>query len=59
MEEVLRSWYTHYGQVFQQGRETCEHIRTLENQQGLEEAMRRTIQDKIVLETTKLEKIEK
>ena len=31
-EEVLRSWYTHYGQVFQQARETREHIKTLENQ---------------------------
>ena len=58
-EEVLRNWYTHYDQVFQWDRETCEHIKTLENQQGLDEAMRSTIQEKIVLETTQLEKLDK
>ena len=58
-EEVLRSWYTHYGQVFQQARETHEQIKTLENQQGLDEAMWSTIQHQIILETTKLEKPEK
>ena len=34
-EEVLRNWYTYYGQVFQQIRETREHIKKLENKQGL------------------------
>ena len=29
IEEVLCSWYTHYGQVFQQDRESREHIKTL------------------------------
>ena len=58
-EEVLHSWYTHYGQVFQHARETCEHMKTLDNRQGLDETMRSTIQDQIVLETTKLEKLER
>ena len=55
----MRKWYTYYGQVFQQLRETRENIKTLENQQGLPEAMKSTIQDQIVLGTTKLEKLEK
>ena len=58
-EEVLRSWYTNYGQIFQHAQETREHIKTRENQQGLEEAMRSTVQNHIVLETTNLEKLEK
>ena len=58
-EEVLWNWYTYYGQVFQQDRKTREHIKSLENQQGMEEAMRSTIQNQIVLKTTKLEKLEK
>ena len=58
-DEVLRNRYTYYGQVFQQLRETRENIKTLENQQGLPEAMKSTIQDQIVLGTTKLEKLEK
>ena len=44
-EEVLCSWYTHYGQVFQQAQETHKHIKKLENQQGFEDAMRRKIQE--------------
>ena len=56
-EEVLQNWYTYYGQVFQQDRDTREHIKTLENQQGLEEAMRSTVQDQIVLESAKLKKL--
>ena len=59
IEEVLHSWYTHYGLVFQQDQETHEQIKTLENLKGLDEAMNSTIQDHIVLETTKLEKLEK
>ena len=59
IEEVLRNWYTHYDQVFQWDRETCEHIKTLENQSDLDKEMRSTIQHQIVLETTKLEKLEK
>ena len=55
----MRKWYTYYGQVFQQLRETRENIKTLENQQGLPEEMKSTVQDQIVLETTKLEKLEK
>ena len=57
--EVLRNRYTYYGQVFQQLRETRENIKTLENQQVLPEAMKSTVQDQIVLETRKLEKLEK
>ena len=54
----MRNWYTYYGQVLQQLRETHEHIKTLENQQGLSEAMNNTVQDQIVLESTNLEKLE-
>ena len=49
-EEVLCSWYTHYGQVFLQAQETHDHIKTLENRRSLDEAMRSTIQEQIVLE---------
>ena len=57
-EEVLRSWYTYYGQVFQQVRQTNEHIQNLEKQQGLDDNMRTKIQDHIILETAILEKLE-
>ena len=59
IEEVLRSWYTYYGQVFQQTLQTHEHIQKLEKQQGLDDTMRIKIKDHIILETTKLEKLEK
>ena len=56
INKVLRSWYTYYGQVFQQ---TREHIQNLEKQQGLDDTMRSTIWDQIILEKSKLEKLEK
>ena len=56
-EEVLWNWYTYYGQVFRQAWETREHIKTLENKKGLEEAMRSIVQYYIVLESTKLKKL--
>ena len=31
IEEMLRNWYTYYGQVFKQLHETWENIRTLDN----------------------------
>ena len=58
-EEVLRNWPTYYGQVFQQSRQTREKIQEPKKRRGREETMRNTIQDHIVLETAKLQKLEK
>ena len=49
----------HYGQVFEQIRETNELISSLQNHQSSTEAMAQTIHDQLVLEMTKLEKLEK
>ena len=57
--EVLRDWPTYYGQVFQQTRQIREQIQVLEKRRGIDETMLNTIQDQIVLETTKLQKLEK
>ena len=58
-EEVLHDWPTYYGQVFQQTRQTREQIQALERRKGTKEALRNQIQDQIVLETAKLQKLEK
>ena len=58
-DEVLRDWPTYYGQVFQQTCKTREMIQVLEKRRGIEETMRSTIQEQIVLETTKLQKLER
>ena len=58
-EEVLRDWPTYYGQVFQQTRQAQKQIKALETIKGTKEALRNKIQDQIVLETTKLQKLEK
>ena len=58
-EEVLRDWPTYYEQVFQQTRQTREHIQALERRKRTEEALRNTIQDQIVLETAKLQRLER
>ena len=58
-EEVLRDWPTYYGQVFQHTRQTQEHIQTLERRKSTKEALRNTIQDQIVLEKTKLQRLER
>ena len=53
-EEVLHDWNTYYRQVFQQTRQIREQIQVLENRRGINEIMRSTIQDQIILETTKV-----
>ena len=58
-EEVVRSWVTYYGQVFHQVRNTRELIKSLQSQWGDIETLNKTIQDQLVLETTKLDKLEK
>ena len=58
-EEVLRDWPTHYGQVYQQTRQTCQGIQALESRKTTEVALRLTIEEQIVLETNKLHKLER
>ena len=50
-EEVLRSWVTYYSQVFQQQRNTREQIKPLQNHRGDTEAMKKIMQDQLMLET--------
>ena len=57
--EVLHDWPTYHGQVIQQTLQSREQIQVLEKRQGINEKMRSTIQYHIVLETTKLEKLER
>ena len=53
-EEVLRDWLAYYGQVYQQTRQTRQEIQALEKRKVIEEALRSTIENQIVLETTEL-----
>ena len=57
--EVLHDWPTYYRQEFQQTRQTHDQIQVLEKRRGINETMRSTIRYHIVLETTKLQKLEK
>ena len=57
-EEVLRDWPTYYGQVYQQTRQTQQGIQALESRKTMETTLRPIIEDQIVLETTKLQKLE-
>ena len=59
IEGVLRDWPTYYGQVFQQTRQTRQEIQALEKRKSMKEALKSTIEDQIVLETTKLQKLER
>ena len=58
-EEVLRDHPTNYGQVYQQTWQTQQGIQALENRKITEAALRPTIAEQIVLETTKLQKLER
>ena len=58
-EGVLWDWPTYYGQVFQQTRQTRQQIQALEKRKSMEEVSRSTIQDQIVLETAKLQRLER
>ena len=59
MEEILRDWPTYYGQVDQQTGQTRQEIQALEKRKPTDTTLRGTIEDQIVLETTKLQKIER
>ena len=58
-EEVLKDWPTHYEQVYQQTRQTRQGIQVLESKKTTEEALRTIIEEQIVLETAKLQKLER
>ena len=58
-EEVLRDWPTHFGQVYQQTRQTRQGIQALESRKMTEAALRQTLEEQIVLETNKLQKLER
>ena len=58
-KEVLRDWPTHYGQVYQQTQQTQQGIQDLESRKTTEATLRPTIEEQIVLETTKLQKLER
>ena len=58
-EEVLRDQPNHYGQVYQQTRQTRQGIQALESRKTTELALRTTIEEQIVLETAKLQKLER
>ena len=53
-EGVLQDW-----KFFQQTRQTRQEIQALEKRKSMEEALRSTIKDQIMLETTKLQKLER
>ena len=55
IEGVLQDWLAYYGQVFQQ---TRQDIQELEKRKSMEEALISTIEDQIVLEINKLQKLE-
>ena len=58
-EEVLRDWLAYYEKVYQQIGQTRQEIQVLEKRKSTEEALRSTIENQIVLETTKLQKQER
>ena len=58
-EEVIRNWFTYYGQVFQHVRDMCVLIKSLHDRRGNIESMEKEIQYQLVLEMEKLGKLEK
>ena len=58
-KEILRDWPNYYGQVYQQTRQTRQGIHTLESRKTTEEALKTTIEEQIVLETVKLQTLER
>ena len=53
-EEILRDWPAYYRQVYPQTWKTRQGIRALKNRKTTDEALKTTIEEQIVLETTKL-----
>ena len=58
-EGVLRDCPNYYGQVFQQTQQTRGQIPALEKRKSTKEALRNTIQDQIMLETSKLQRLKR
>ena len=58
-KEVLQDWPTYYGKVYQQTRQTRQGIQALEKRKTTNETLRSAIKDQIVLETAKLQKLER
>ena len=58
-EELLRDWPAYYGQVYQCTRQTQQEVQALEKRKTTDEALRSTIEDQIVLEIDKLQKLER
>ena len=58
-EEILRDWPNYYGKVYQQTRQTRQGIQELENRKTTEEALRTITEEQIVLETAKLQRLER
>ena len=54
IEYMLHDSPTHYGQVYQQTRQTRQGIQALESRKMIESTLRQTIEDQIVLENNKL-----
>ena len=57
-EEVLWDWPNHYGQVYQQTRQARQGIQALESRKSTKAELRKTIEEQIVMETNKLQKLE-
>ena len=58
-EETLRDWPAYYGKVYQQNWQTQKEIQALVNRKTTDEALKTTIEEQIVLETAKLQKLER
>ena len=59
MEEVLWDCLAYYRQFYQQTRQTRQELQALKRRKSTDEALRSTIEDQIVLETAKLQKLER
>ena len=59
IEEILWDWPAYYRQVYQQIQQTQQGIQALKNRKTTDEALRSTIEEQIVLETTKLQKLKR
>ena len=57
-EELLRDWPAYYGQVYQCTRQTRQEVQALQKRKTTDEALKSTIENQIVLKTSKLQKLE-
>ena len=58
-EKILRDLPAYYGKFYQQNRQTRQGIQELESRKATEEELRTTIEEQIVLETAKLQRLER